>query len=170
VNCESWRSSAAAAKEANPSSRSVALLLFWPNIGLQGPARVFTWECYGVVPILGQLGLDPSALDIGTGNARRAFLAGSNLRVDDCTLASRLGKQQLSKHSTKAHPPLVSKSAQRQRQSKAASLVVATATPQGEQAEAVNSGKVMPVLRNSRHEKFALIVAKGQPDLRRTGK
>jgi hypothetical protein len=35
-------------------------------------------------------------------------------------------------------------------------------TPQGEQAEAVNSGKVMPVLRNSRHEKFALIVAKGE--------
>ena len=33
---------------------------------------------------------------------------------------------------------------------------------QGGRAQAVNSGKAMPVLRNSRHEKFALIVAKGK--------
>ena len=61
-------------------------------------------EVPGVVPTLGQLGLDPSALDIGTGNARRAFLGGSNLRLTIARLHPALESSNLPGMPTKANP------------------------------------------------------------------
>ena len=84
------------------------------------------------------------------------------MRLTIFTLASRLGKQQLAGNAYEVETL--------SQQVRAEAAAIQSGIPyrkhrpprDGEQAEAVNSDKAMPVLPNSRHEKFALIVAKGK--------
>ena len=71
-------------------------------------------------------------------------------------LGSRLGKQQLTWHAYE------SQTLSQQVRAETAAIQSGVLYRKERAAKAVNSGKVMPVLRNSRHEKFALIVAKGK--------
>ena len=82
-----------------------------------------------LVPTLGQLGLDPSALHIvpvvREDSQSRAFLSGSNLRLTIARLHPALESSNLPGMPKKAKPS-VSKSAQKPRQSKAAPLLLSS--------------------------------------------